>query len=198
MKSKYLICFSQDSTRLGVFWKLLLVLWASFLNLLLPVIAVFPAVAEAQVNNNARPIINIQSLTPRVDEGDVVTFQVFRSPNQPAMNVRISLDFHSKIFDSESTTPSNQHLVQFEENEQVKNITFVTDDDALNEGDGMIRADLDLSTTAISAYRVVNESAWARVKDDDIPEVTLSLSTNSIVEGEPLLVVSGARLLHRI
>ena len=150
---------------------------------------------SARIERNDQPWISLQAFDPgvtgqrasnaEVTEGSRVFFFIDRSPNQPAMNVRIWLDYHSKIFDSDLPTPSNQHLVQFSEGQQLAVISFDTHDDGLNEGDGMIRADLDTSPTAISAYRVDSESAWFRVVDNDIPEVTLSLSTNSSVEGEP-------------
>ena len=150
---------------------------------------------SVKIERNDQPWISLQAFNAEVTgqraskaevtEGSRVFFFIDRSPNQPAMNVRIWLDYHSKIFSSEYLpTLSNQHLVQFTEGQESAIISFDTDNDRLNEGDGMIRADLDLSPTAISDYRVDSESAWFRVVDDDIPEVTLSISTNSIVEGE--------------
>ena len=150
---------------------------------------------SVKIERNEQPWISLQAFNAEVTgqraskaevtEGSRVFFFIDRSPNQPAMNVRIWLDYHSKIFSSEYLpTLSNQHLVQFTEGQTSATVSFDTHDDMLNEGDGMIRADLDLSPTAISNYRVDSESAWFRVVDDDIPEVTLSISTNSIVEGE--------------
>ena len=56
-----------------------------------------------------------------------------------------------------------------------------THDDALNDGDGMVVAKL---TVSESDYNVTNGSAWVRIVDDDVPEVTLSVTKSLIIEGE--------------
>ena len=183
-KRNNLSFFQQDKPSLGDFWKTLFItLKASFFQFLLPAIIGFPAVGWSQVNQNDQPTISLQADHAEVTEGNAVSFTITRSQILPEMNLRIWLVYHSKIFSSEWPVLSGQQLVQFTEGQTSATVSFDTHDDMLNEGDGMIRADLDLSA-GVSSYTVLNESAWTRVVDDDIPEVTLSLSTDSIVEGE--------------
>ena len=149
--------------------------------------------ATVTIRNMVPPDFSL-SLTAnqrQVNEGEAVYFTLTRAQFDPlstdplpAATVWVQITHHNKILAPEVERPFTLRRVAFEEGqESFELLAVVTHDDELNDGDGMVRADLDLEASG-SSYDVLQGQAWTRVVDDDIPEVTLILLKDRIVEGD--------------
>ena len=138
------------------------------------------------INDNDLPKIRLLAVASRVTEGYAVFFYVLRYGTElplPATRIEVGVGFHTKIFADDATLPATTRYLDFAEDQYSATLVAgITHDDELNEGDGMIRADLQVSA---SEYNIIDRGeAWTRVIDNDVPEVTLSVTKNSVVEGE--------------
>ena len=127
--------------------------------------------------------ISIAPVSASVTEGTDAVFTITRSDTEllPEDSVGVGLTFHAKMFDS-TTLPSTGNNLTLAAGATEVRLTVPTHDDQLNEGDGMVRADL----SGVGSYQTVPGSTWIRIVDDDVPTVTLSVDTTSITEGEPI------------
>ena len=149
--------------------------------------------ATVTIRNVVPPDFSL-SLTanqPQVNEGENVYFTITRArfdplstASLPATTIWVKIGYHNKILEPGVDLPAILRRVAFEEGqESVELLAVVTHDDELNDGDGMVRADLNLGAAA-SFYDVLQSKAWTRVVDDDVPEVTLLLLKERVIEGE--------------
>ena len=138
------------------------------------------------ITDDDLPIIRLDTLVATVNEGAAVFFTVVRIGERlPATRIEVGVGFHAKIFNSEAALPATTRYLDFAEGRfSATLLAGVTHNDELNEGDGMIRADLQVSS---SEYNIINRGeGWTRVIDDDVPVVSLSVAKNSLVEGDEI------------
>ena len=149
--------------------------------------------ATVTIRNMVPPDFSL-SLTAnqrQVNEGENIYFTITRARLDllstaplPATTIWVRIGYHNKILEPGVGLPATLRRVAFEEGqESFELLAVVTHDDELNDGDGMVRADLDLGAAA-SFYDVLQSKAWTRVVDDDVPEVTLVLLKERVIEGE--------------
>ena len=121
------------------------------------------------------------SMPERVTEGDTVTITLTRSKSEiyAAVDVRADIEYHTKMF-ARGNRPDVIRILAFAVDETSKTISMTTDGDAVNEGDGKI----EVSFSRPAAYEFPLRRGWTRVVDDDVPEVTLSVSATEVVEGD--------------
>ena len=134
------------------------------------------------INDDDLTTIGLAPVSASVTEGSDAVFRVTRSTTElfPETSVGVDLQFHTKKFTSE-TLPRVKNSLTLAAGQSSADLTIPTANDNLNDGDGMIRADLE---GVFSDYNVGNHSTWIRVVDDDVPRVTASVNKTSIVEGE--------------
>ena len=150
--------------------------------------------ATVTINDAAAALDVSLSLTAnhrQVNEGESVNFTITRAwidplstDPLPAATIWVSIGYHTKILETGADRLPTLRRVAFEEGqESFELLAAVTHDDELNDGDGMVRADLNLGAAA-SSYDVLQGKAWTRVVDDDVPEVELILLKERVTEGE--------------
>ena len=136
------------------------------------------------LNDNDPTMISIVPVSASVTEGTDAVFKITRglSGLLPEDSFGVALTFHAKMFES-TALPSTRNNFTFAAGVTEIRLTVPTHDDELNEGDGMVRADL---SGVGSYYEAVSGSTWVRIVDDDVPTVTFSVDETSITEGEPI------------
>ena len=135
--------------------------------------------------------LSLTANASEVNEGESVYFTITRAWTDstftdplPATAIWVRIGYHNKILEPGVDQPATLRRVAFEEGqESVELLAVITHDDELNDGDGMVRADLNLGASA-SSYDVLQGKAWTRVVDDDVPEVTLIQLKERVTEGE--------------
>ena len=134
------------------------------------------------IRDNDLAKIAIAPVSASVTEGTDAVFKITRSNTEALRedSFGVALTFHAKMFET-TTLPSTRNNLTFAEDATEFRLAIPTHDDELNEGDGMVRADL----SGVGNYQTVTGSTWVRIVDDDVPTVTLSATKTSIVEGEP-------------
>ena len=133
--------------------------------------------------DNDRARISIAPVSASVTEGSDAVFTITRSHTEllPEDSFGVALTFHAKMFES-TALPSTTNNLTFAEDATEVRLTVPTHGDALNEGDGMVHADL----SGVANFEIAQGSTWVRIVDDDVPRVTFSVDRTSIVEGEPI------------
>ena len=120
-------------------------------------------------------------MSESVTEGESVDLTVTRSSSEVyrAIDIDATIGYHTKMFPSASP-PNVTQTFEFAKNETSKTISIATDDDEINEGDGMLEARVVLPRGYASSAR----DGWARIVDDDIPTLTLGVSSDNVTEGD--------------
>ena len=147
-----------------------------------------------QIRDNDQTRVRVDRRGPHpVDEGVTPTFVFKRFGTEflsPA-TFKISLFYSAKLLSYTTTPLSRLQSIRFPQGvTEVVYRPLTTDDDAINEGDGRVAVFIDDvkydgGGVIIAPYVGAGSSFAAfRVVDNDIPMVTLSVNTNSIVETE--------------
>ena len=169
--------------------------------------------ATATVIDNEIPIISVEPVTAEVTEGADASFRLRRLGNNAVRTtVGLYVTGHPKmmtdateaiVLHSEQPGVIYDQRVDFEVGETEKLLTYTTEADNINEGDGLLTVTI-IGDNSSAAYRVGESvSADVLVVDDDIPtisirrpvapaDITLSESGDTwvgeIIEGDPVSV----------
>ena len=161
------------------------------------------------ITDGPRFSLSLTANASEVNEGESVYFTITRAwidptftDPLPAAIIPVNIGYHGKILEPGADVAPNHRrfllgdsqvaielftahyrLILGENQESVEVLAAVTHDNELNDGDGMVNARLDLEASA-SPYDVLQDQAWTRVVDDDIPEVALILLKDRIIEGD--------------
>ncbi len=149
-----------------------------------------------QIRDNDFTKVRVDRLGPHpVDEGATPAF-VFKRYNTEYLSpatFKISLFYNDKLLPDTHTRLAKLQYIRFAQDvTEVVYRPLTTEDDSINEGDGRVAVTIDdviydIGRGAIKFIPYLGApSSFAafRVVDNDIPMVTLSLNTNSIVETE--------------
>ena len=150
-----------------------------------------------QIRDNDQTRVRVDRLGPHpVDEGATPAFVFKRYGTEylsPA-TFKISLFYNDKLLADTTTRLAKLQNIRFPQGvTEVVYRPLTTEDDSINEGDGRVAVTIDdvnydnISRGEINIVPYLGApSSFAafRVVDNDIPMVTLSLNTNSIVETE--------------
>ena len=148
-----------------------------------------------QIRDNDFTKVRVDSEQNRINEGATPAFVFKRYDTEflsPA-TFKISLFYNDKLLADTTTRPAKLQNIRFAQGvKEVVYRPFTTEDDSINEGDGRVAVTIDDVNYDIGRGAIqfipylgaLSSFAAFRVVDNDIPVVTLSLNTNSIVETE--------------
>ena len=122
------------------------------------------------------PRVTISASSSTVTEGTAATFTVSASPAPTsALTVNVTVPHTGDLVSG--TPPSS---VTIDANKTSATLTVATDDDAADETNGVVTAEVESGT----GYNVGStSSASVTVNDNDVPEITISAGTSPVTEG---------------
>ena len=159
-------------------------------------------------DNHEEPLVSVVAEIPEVTEGDDVVFRLSRSgPVSDRLVVGLKVGGHHKIMSiatdaiaSAAGGTAADTTVAFEEGDGEVQLRLTTDDDNVNEGDGLVT--VRIARFDSSPYRLGDpRSAEVLVRDDDVPTVSIAMPESpagmalsesgdvwegSVVEGEAI------------
>ena len=133
------------------------------------------------------PPVSISRNAAQVNEGTDVVFTLTRTGvTTDPLRVLVGLGGHTKVGTAETVARlGTVETADFAAGVSSIEVRLTTEDDALNEGDGELYAEIKPSLI----YRIEGDARQAIiVKDDDIPVLTVGESEKrTIVEGTPMV-----------
>ena len=147
--------------------------------------AVTHRVAWVNILDDDKARVSLVADPASVTEGGDVVVKAVREDTETlpsGESITVDIGFHTKMFAADAGPPTSGEVTFGGGEREVEVLRHSTHNDALNEGDGMVRVDLD----DLGPFRAGTRSTWVRVVDDDIPEVTLSAPETEVVDEEGL------------
>ena len=134
--------------------------------------------------DNDLPEIYIEAVDAEVTEGNQVHFTITRISEAPLpeITVPVAVAYPDKILGGDTpVAPTSRSLTISAGQTSSPLFAARTYDEEVNDGDAMVRATLQVKP---ADFNITTQVAWVRVVDDDIPEISLSLDSTAIVEGD--------------